>query len=311
MMIRNPIFSIILFTSLSLALLNLGRFNTGSPDRLIINQASAAQTKTKEQALRYEPRTISGKVTDVITAAGFTYTEVDTGKEKVWAAGLGVTPLKKGDTVGFSTEMPVQNFHSKTLGRDFPLIYFVKQYITDKETLTIAVPHDQVKQQANIPNTTTSTGTSGEVMNGDYLREAILNGLNVKNRKLSDFKGNPLIINVWASWCGPCRAEMGSLQRLANQYNGKAFTVIGISTDDYRDKAMAFVEQTGITFENFHDNKLLLENMLGANMIPLTVLVDDQGRVLAKVRGGREWDNPEIIAAIGEVFRINLNHQTR
>jgi peroxiredoxin len=101
---------------------------------------------------------------------------------------------------------------------------------------------------------------------------------------------------------------MGSLERLAKRYNGKEFNVIGISTDDYRNKADAFIRQTGITFENFLDHRLLLENMLGANTIPLTVLVDNKGRILEKVRGAREWDSPEIIDAIGEVFHIKLQN---
>ncbi len=293
-MIQHTKFSIILLTCFSMFALNAGMVNT----------VFAAQSSTKKEALQNDPGKISGKVADVINAAGFTYAEVDTGKEKVWAAGPSVTSLKKGDMVAFTTEMPMQNFHSKTLGRNFSLIYFIKQYITDKETSIITAPHGQIKQQINKPSTTTNSGTPGEVKIGDNLREAILDGLNVKKKKLSDFRGKPLIINVWASWCGPCRAEMDSLERLAKQYNGKEFNVIGISTDDYRDKAAAFIKQTGITFEN-----LLLENMLGATTIPLTVLVDDQGRVVEKVRGAREWDSPKIIAAIGEAFHIKLIHQ--
>ena len=277
----------------------------------MINTVSAAQNSTKEVA-QNNPRVISGKVTDVITAAGFTYAEVDSGKEKAWAAAPGVIPLEKGDMVAFSTEMPIKNYYSKTLGRDFPLIYFVKNYITDKETSTIATPHGQNKQQQiNKPITTTYKGTRGEVRVGGHLRDETMIGLNGKNKKLSDFKGKPLIINVWASWCGPCRAEMGSLERLANRYNGKEFNVIGISTDDYRNKAEAFIKQTGITFENFQDSKLVLENMLGANTIPLTILVDEHGRVLEKVRGAREWDNTRIIDAIAEVFHIKLIHQAQ
>lgn len=148
--------------------------------------------------------------------------------------------------------------------------------------------------------------TSGEVEVGGYLREATLQGFNGKTKTFSDFKGKPLLINVWASWCGPCRAEMGSLERLAQRYNGKQFNMIGISTDDYSDAAEAMIKQTGITFENFLDSKLLLENMLGANTIPLTVLVDANGRVLIKVHGAYEWDNKEAINAIEEVFQIRL-----
>jgi thiol-disulfide isomerase/thioredoxin len=156
------------------------------------------------------------------------------------------------------------------------------------------------------PSTTVIADTPGEVRVGSYLRQATLNGLNGKTKKLADFNGKPLIINIWASWCGPCRAEMASLERLAQRYNGKEFNVIGISTDDYRNKAETFIRQTEITFQNFLDSKLLLENMLGANTIPLTILVSANGRVLKKVRGAYEWDSPKNIDAIGQVFNIKL-----
>lgn len=61
--------------------------------------------------------------------------------------------------------------------------------------------------------------------------------------------------------------------------------MIGISTDDDRHAAAAFIKKAGVTFENFIDSQLFLENMLGANTIPLTVLVDANGRILEKVRG--------------------------
>ncbi len=156
-------------------------------------------------------------------------------------------------------------------------------------------------------STVTFAGTPGEVEVGSYLREARLDGLNGKNSSFADYQGKPLLINIWASWCGPCRAEMDSLERLAGRYNGKAFNIIGISTDDYRDRAETFIKKTGISFDNYLDSKLFLENMLGANRIPLTLLVDKHGRILTKVRGAYEWDNPEIIEAIGKIFKIELN----
>ena len=149
--------------------------------------------------------------------------------------------------------------------------------------------------------------TPGEVEIGGYLREATLNGINGSANKFSDFKGKPLMINVWASWCGPCRAEMGSLERLARRYNGNELNLIGISIDDDGNAAAAFAKQLEITFKNFLDSNLFLENMLGANTIPLTIFVDAQGRVLLKARGAFEWDSPEIIGAIGEVFKIELS----
>lgn len=160
---------------------------------------------------------------------------------------------------------------------------------------------------ASAMSATAYASTPGEVEVGGYLREAKLNGFSGKTKKFSDYKGKPLIINVWASWCGPCRAEMGSLDRLARRYGGKQFNVIGISTDDDGKAAATFIKQSKVSFENYLDSKLLLENMLGANTIPLTVLVDARGRVLGKVRGVREWDSPEIIEAIGETFHIKLH----
>ena len=153
---------------------------------------------------------------------------------------------------------------------------------------------------------TAIANTPGEVEIGGYLREATLNGFNGRSRKFSDYRGKPLVINVWASWCGPCRAEMGSLERLARRYGGKQFNVIGISTDDYSNAAAAFIKKSGVTFENYLDSKVFLENMLGANTIPLTILVDAQGRVLDKVHGAHEWDSPEFVEAIGKTFRIRM-----
>jgi len=146
----------------------------------------------------------------------------------------------------------------------------------------------------------------GEVDEGGLLREAPLYGFSGDYRKLSELRGKPLIINVWASWCGPCRAEMGSLERLSRRFNGKQFNVIGVSTDDYPNLAAEFLRQTKITFDNYHDRNLLLESMLGANTIPLTVLVDAQGRVVKKVRGSRQWDSPESLELIGKAFHKKL-----
>jgi thiol-disulfide isomerase/thioredoxin len=154
--------------------------------------------------------------------------------------------------------------------------------------------------------TTALAGTPGEVEVGGYLREATLQGLNGKSKRFADYKGKPLIINVWASWCGPCRSEMGSLQRLAQRYNGRQFNVIGISTDDDGYAAAAFIKSAKVTFENYLDSKLFLENMLGANQIPLTIFVDANGRVLDKARGAYEWDKPETVKAIGHVFNLKL-----
>ena len=149
--------------------------------------------------------------------------------------------------------------------------------------------------------------TPGEVPVGATLRDLPLYGLTLDFRKLSDFRGKPLVINVWASWCSPCRAEMGSLDRLAKRHNGRQFNIIGISTDDHADKAQAFVVGTGVSFDNYLDRNLLLEGMLGASRLPLTVLVDARGKVLKKVYGARQWDSPENKALIAGTLGVKLD----
>lgn len=268
-----------------------------------ISTAFASQNNT-EKALAKNEQNINGKVTEVIITAGFSYVQLDTGVEKIWVARPGYTSLKEGDTTAFIAEMQMQNFHSKSLGRDFSVIYFIKSFSTEKESPVIAKQDVQSKIASTI-----SMATPGEVQVGESLREMVLDGLNGEDKTFSNFKGKPLIINVWASWCGPCRSEMGALKNLAQRYNGKQFNLIGISTDDYRNRAEVFIKQTGVQFENFLDHNLQLEKMLGASRLPLTVFVDKEGKVLAKVSGAREWDKPDTIDAIGELLRIELNHR--
>ena len=148
--------------------------------------------------------------------------------------------------------------------------------------------------------------TPGEVDVGSKLREARMQGLEGPSGQLSEFLGKPLIINVWASWCGPCREEMASLDRLSRRQGGKQFAVIGISTDDYPEAALAMLQKTGVQFRQFIDHDLMLENMLGANRIPLTLLVDAQGQVLLKVYGIRQWDDAQALALISKTLRIKL-----
>lgn len=123
--------------------------------------------------------------------------------------------------------------------------------------------------------------TPGEVEEGSFLRNAELRGLNGPNKKFSDFRGKPLIFNVRASWCGSCRSEMSSLEKLAKRYGGKQFSVIGISTDDNPQAAQYFLQKSGTSFPNFANSPPWpLENMLGANRLPLTVLIGADGKLI-------------------------------
>ena len=145
--------------------------------------------------------------------------------------------------------------------------------------------------------------TPGEVPVGGMLRAAQLQGLNGPSKDLQAFRGRPLLINVWASWCGPCKEEMASLERLAWHDRGQYFAIIGISTDDDADQARRLLQRTNATISHFIDTRLQMENMLGATKLPLTVLVDADGRVLRKIYGARQWDSADALRLIEEAFR--------
>ena len=130
----------ILLTCFSFSLINIG----------LINSAYAETMSAKEKQ-QTTSNIIRGKVTEIIKASVYTYAEVDTGKGKVWAAGP-VTPLKTGDMISFSTSMPMKNFHSKSMKRDFPVIYFVNSFMTGNmastnNVATSALPHSHLKKK--------------------------------------------------------------------------------------------------------------------------------------------------------------------
>jgi thiol-disulfide isomerase/thioredoxin len=144
---------------------------------------------------------------------------------------------------------------------------------------------------------------TGTVPVGERLPDAVLEGLNGPPRRLIEFRGRPLLINVWASWCGPCRAEMASLERLAWNDERGDFAIIGISTDDDAEQARAWLGRSHATILHFIDRGLEMETLLGASRLPLTVLVSSDGRVLRKVSGARDWDSVEMRSLIASTLR--------
>jgi thiol-disulfide isomerase/thioredoxin len=152
------------------------------------------------------------------------------------------------------------------------------------------------------PAVASTSVTPESVAVGRLLPDVVMSPLNGPPRSLSSYRGRPLLINVWASWCGPCRAEAASLERLSWSEAGSRYVVIGISTDDDRNAALKWLRHSNATLSHYIDSRLTLERMLGASSIPLTVLVDSGGRVVAKFQGAREWDSTESIHMIERAF---------
>lgn len=145
------------------------------------------------------------------------------------------------------------------------------------------------------PSSPLKLNVSQPIREGEYLPNIYLQGLRGTSREMADFAGAPLIINVWASWCSPCRAEMASLERLAWMDDVGDVAIIGVSTDDFRERAEAYLDSINPTILHFLDTELRIEQLLGATRIPLTVLVNAQGQVVKKVYGAKAWDDPAAV----------------
>ena len=106
---------------------------------------------------------------------------------------------------------------------------------------------------------------------------------------LADHRGEVVVLNVWASWCAPCRAEAATLESLWTDLQGKGVQFVGLDTRDTEAAATAYVEKYGITYPNVIDTdgqlQLLFGDSLPPQAIPSTVVIDPQGRVAGRILG--------------------------
>ena len=106
---------------------------------------------------------------------------------------------------------------------------------------------------------------------------------------LSDFLGKPIILNFWASWCGPCKSEMPDIQESFDKY-GEEIHFLLVSVDESVDTAKAFIEDAGYTFPVYFDTTSLGAYTYGASSIPLTYFIDANGELAAYYRGAMSAD---------------------
>jgi peroxiredoxin len=104
---------------------------------------------------------------------------------------------------------------------------------------------------------------------------------------LSRMRGRAVLLDFWASWCGPCRAEMPALERLHRQFVERGLLVVGVNVDEPRETAARFIEQQGYTFTVLLDRSLEASMLYDARSLPTLVLVDAEGNVRAYGRGTR------------------------
>lgn len=115
---------------------------------------------------------------------------------------------------------------------------------------------------------------------------------------LSDYRGKVILLNFWATWCPPCKAEMPSIQRLSDKLAGTDFTVLAISVSETRSTVETFLVNNPYTFPIFLDESGQTSAGFVGRGIPTTYVVDKEGRAIAGIIGSKEWDEAPVLAAL-------------
>jgi peroxiredoxin len=160
--------------------------------------------------------------------------------------------------------------------------------------------------QALTPGLTTALNQMGMVPFTDHVQSATfdLQDHNGNPVSLSDFSGQVVMVNFWATWCGPCRTEMPSMQRMYNSFRDRGFVMLAVNSRENPRVVAQFIEEFGYTFPVALDINGRVSFQYGVRSIPLTYLIDPTGRIIAGKPGAQEWDAPRIFQGLDQVLQI-------
>lgn len=100
-----------------------------------------------------------------------------------------------------------------------------------------------------------------------------------ENLRLSEYRGDVVMINFWATWCGPCRQEMPLLDQLYTRYERVGFNLLGVNIDDDSNRAMDMIRELGVNFPVLFDARKEVSKLYDVDAMPVTVLIDREGNV--------------------------------
>jgi cytochrome c biogenesis protein CcmG, thiol:disulfide interchange protein DsbE len=111
--------------------------------------------------------------------------------------------------------------------------------------------------------------------------------------RLADYRGKVILLNIWATYCIPCRTEMPAIERLSHRLAGTDFAVLAVSVDVVDSTVVnAFVKEYGLTFDVWHDRPGLTQRLYQTTGVPETFVIDRHGVIVKKAIGALDWDDP-------------------
>jgi cytochrome c biogenesis protein CcmG, thiol:disulfide interchange protein DsbE len=123
-----------------------------------------------------------------------------------------------------------------------------------------------------------------------------LKNLNGEDVSLSQFRGKYVLVNFWATWCGPCKVEMPSLEALYQRFKNKKFALLAISNDMFGATIVKpFVKANNLNFSVLLDQRLKASNAFGVTSLPATFMIDPEGKIIGALLGAEDWATPSNI----------------
>ena len=130
-----------------------------------------------------------------------------------------------------------------------------------------------------------------------------LKTLDGPNLRLEEYRGQVVLINFWASWCGPCRQEMPILDRLHKRYEDTGFAVLGVNVEGEAAPAQKIVDKTNVTFPVLIDEGQAVSELYDLEAMPSTVVVDRDGLVRYVHRGYKPGDEAKYVEVVKKLIR--------
>ncbi len=144
---------------------------------------------------------------------------------------------------------------------------------------------------------------SGETSRGGEAPEFRLRNLRGGETSLSSLRGKVVLINFWATWCGPCKAEMPSMEALYGSYDRADFEILAISIDTVsEERVRAYVDSFGFRFPILLDPQLIVNELYQVRVVPMSLLIDRTGRIHKQILGARDWSDPDIRLTIEKLI---------
>ena len=124
-----------------------------------------------------------------------------------------------------------------------------------------------------------ATSLASSDLTGQPAPDFALKSSSGENLRLSEHRGDVVMVNFWATWCGPCRQEMPLLNELYSRYERVGFSLLGVNIDDNSGKAMNMVAELGVSFPVLFDSRKEVSKLYEVDAMPVTVLIDREGTV--------------------------------